>query len=145
MVRTFRTFLAALVAVAFSACVDAAAPSSADAEDTAGADAAVPALGVMSAAELHAALAAKDFVMIDVHVPPAGVIPGTDTRIAYTDVDALAAYLGADLDARVVLTCRSDHMSAEAGAALVARGYRAVRHLAGGMNAWVAAGYALDP
>ena len=142
MVRTFRTFLAALVAVAFSACVDDAAPSNAD---TAGGDAAVPALGVMSAAELHAALVAKDFVMIDVHVPPAGVIPGTDTRIAYTDIDAIAAYLGADLDTRVVLTCRSDRMSAEAGAALVARGYRAVRHLAGGMNAWVAAGYALDP
>jgi rhodanese-related sulfurtransferase len=36
-------------------------------------------------------------------------------------------------------------MSAVAGNALVARGYRGVSELAGGMEAWTAAGYALDP
>jgi rhodanese-related sulfurtransferase len=102
-------------------------------------------LGVITVAELSAELAAKDFVMIDVHIPHAGVVPGTDASIAYTDPDAIAAFVGADLDRKVVLTCLGGPMSVTAGDALVARGYRAVRWLQGGMNAWTAAGYALDP
>lgn len=124
--------------------LDAGEPDAGE-SDAGALDAGPASLGVMTAAELHAALVAKDFLMTDVHIPRAGVIPGTDTSIPYTDVDGLAAYLGPDLDTRVVLTCRSDYMSGVAGAALVARGYRAVRHLQGGMNAWVAAGYTLDP
>ncbi len=124
--------------------LDAGAPD-AGGSDAGALDAGPASLGVMTAAELHAALVAKDFLMIDVHIPRAGVIPGTDTSIPYTDVDGLAAYLGPNLDTRVVLTCLSDHMSTTAGTALAARGYRAVRHLQGGMSAWVAAGYTLDP
>ncbi|MHB8872572.1 MAG: rhodanese-like domain-containing protein [Myxococcaceae bacterium] len=111
----------------------------------AGTDAGQPTLGVLTAVELHDALAAKDFLMIDVHVPYAQVIPGTDTSIPYNDVTALVQYIGADLNRKVVLTCYSDHMSSQAGGALVARGYRRVSHLQGGMAAWTAAGYALQP
>ena len=100
-------------------------------------------LGSVTAAELHAELESKDFLLIDVHTPYARVIPGTDARIAYTDVDALAAYIGADLDRKAVLTCMSGYMSDVAGSALAARGYRAIRQLEGGMEAWTAAGYPL--
>lgn len=124
----------------------AEAAASADAGADAAADAAAqPSLGVITAVELHAALANKDFLMIDVHIPRAGVVPGTDTSIPFNDVPALVQYIGPDVDKKVVLTCRSDAMSGSAGDALATRGYRNVRHLRGGMNAWTAAGYSLDP
>ena len=107
--------------------------------------AADPQLHTMSPAELDAALADKDFLLINVHVPYEGEIPGTDTHLTYTDVDALAAYIGTDLSTQVVIYCKSDHMTDIAGPELVARGYRNVYYLEGGMNAWTAEGYTLDP
>ena len=128
---------------------DAGEPDSgvpdAGAPDAGASDAGQATLGLLTAVELHAALAAKDFLLIDVHTPRAGVVPGTDTSIPFSDVNALAAYIGADLDKKVVLTCLSGGMSDSAGKALIARGYRSVRHLQGGMTAWTAAGYTLDP
>ena len=100
-------------------------------------------LGEMSPTQLHDALANKDFLLIDVHYPNAGSIPGTDARIAYNDVPALVAFIGPNLDSKVVLTCLSGGMSRQAGDALVARGYRNISELTGGMNAWTAAGYPL--
>ena len=108
-------------------------------------DAGQATLGLITATELHTALATKDFLLIDVHTPRAGVVPGTDTSIVFTDVNGLAAYIGADLDKKVVLTCLSAGMSDSAGKALAKRGYRAILNLQGGMTAWTAAGYTLDP
>jgi rhodanese-related sulfurtransferase len=100
-------------------------------------------LGEISAQDLHAALANKDFLLIDVHYPNAGSIPGTDARIAYNDVPSLVAFIGSDLNKKVVLTCLSGHMSKTAGDALAALGYRNISELTGGMTAWTAAGYQL--
>jgi rhodanese-related sulfurtransferase len=127
------------------AATDDAGGDDAGPADAGSSDAGAPTLGLITPTELHAALVTKDFLMIDVHIPYAGVVPGTDTSIAYTNVDGLVGYIGPNLDTRVVLTCYSGGMSSVAGAALVARGYRAVRHLQGGMAAWVAAGYTLTP
>jgi phage shock protein E len=127
---------------------DAAAPP----KDTGGApqdtgsplDAAPPTLCELTPAQLHDALANKDFLLIDVHTPFAGTIPGTDARILYTDIAGLVAFIGSDLRTKVVLTCHSGGMSTSAGTALVSRGYRAVCELSGGMMAWTNAGYTLD-
>ena len=100
-------------------------------------------LGEMSPQQLHDALANKDFLLIDVHTPNQGSIPGTDARIVYTDIDGLAAFIGPNLDTKVVLTCLSGYMSNQAGNALVARGYRNIWELTDGMNAWTKAGYTL--
>ncbi|MBI5544643.1 MAG: rhodanese-like domain-containing protein [Deltaproteobacteria bacterium] len=110
-------------------------------------DAGAPTLGVISVADLHSVLTAnsKDFLLINVHVPFEGDLPGTDRDLPYSDVDGLAAHLGSDLSVRAVVYCKTNHMSTSAGAALVARGYRAIRYLDGGMNAWVAAGHPLAP
>ena len=123
---------------------DAAAATPLDASIPADAG---PTLGVISVKDLYDALSdggTKDFLLINVHTPFAGDIPGTDTDIAYTDPDGLAKYLGPDLDAKVVVYCMSNYMSTIAGNALVAKGYRAVRYLDGGMGAWQAAGYPLN-
>lgn len=104
-----------------------------------------PALHGMSPAELHAALQSKDFLLINVHVPDQGEIPGTDTHIPYTDVDAIAAYIGPDLGTKTVIYCLTDHMALIAGPALVQRGYWNLYYIEGGMSAWQAAGYTVDP
>jgi rhodanese-related sulfurtransferase len=124
---------------------DATVADSATPKDTGGAQDAGPAtLCELTPDELHAALATKDFLLIDVHHPYAGTIPETDARIPDTDIAGLAAFIGPDLDTKVVLTCLHGGMSATAGAALVAKGYRAICELAGGMTEWTRAGYALD-
>jgi rhodanese-related sulfurtransferase len=102
-----------------------------------------PVLHEMSPQQLEAALASKDFLLIDVHTPNAGSIPGTDARIAYTDIAGLVAFIGPNLDTAVVLTCLEGAMSKQAGDELVALGYRNISELTGGMTAWKSAGYPL--
>jgi rhodanese-related sulfurtransferase len=128
-----------------AAGLEAAKPADATVADTAkpATDVAPATLGEMSAQQLHAALANKDFLLIDVHYPNAGSVPQTDARIAFDDIPALVAFIGPDLNRKVVLTCYSGHMSKEAGDTLVARGYRNIGELTGGTNAWTAAGYSL--
>ncbi len=125
--------------------VEASKPADAVAVDTdrPAADLAPATLGELSPQQLYAALANKDFLLIDVHTPNAGSIPGTDARIAYNDIAGLVAFIGPNLDAKVVLTCLSGGMSKTAGNALVARGYRNISELTGGMTAWTEAGYTL--
>jgi rhodanese-related sulfurtransferase len=125
--------------------VEAAKPADAAAFDTAkpATDVAPATLGELSPKQLYDALASRDFLLIDVHYPNAGSIPGTDARIAYDDIPALVAFIGPNLDTKVVLTCLSGGMSKSAGNALVARGYRNISELTGGMNAWTKAGYSL--
>lgn len=88
-------------------------------------------------------MAAIDPIVINVHVPYEGDIPGTDTSIPYDDVDALDTYLRQDHCAEILLVCKSGGMSKSAGDQLIKRGYLRVRDLAGGMQAWTAAGYPL--
>jgi len=101
-------------------------------------------LGVVSPAALQAELASKDFLLINVHVPYEGQIPGTDAHISYLDVDALTERLGAAPGAKAVLYCLTNFMSVGAGNELVARGYRNLRYLDGGMSAWKTAGYPFE-
>ena len=82
-------------------------------------------------------------IVINVHVPYEGDIPGTDVDIPYNNVDAIEAYLKHDHCADLLLVCKSGGMSLTAGNELIRRGYLRVRDVDGGMLAWVAAGYTL--
>lgn len=100
--------------------------------------------GELSPGELSGALATKDFALINVHVPYEGEIAGTDAFIPYDRIGEDTARLPTDRTAAIVLYCRTGRMSAEAATTLIQLGYRNVRHLSGGLEAWQAGGYPIQ-
>jgi rhodanese-related sulfurtransferase len=97
----------------------------------------------LSPTEVADLIATSNPIVIDVHTPYAGDIPGTDTSIPFDHVGDIDTYLHNDKCADVVLVCWSGGMSQAAGIALINLGYLRVRDLDGGMNAWLKAGYPL--
>ena len=135
MLRTNAAF-GLLLAVLLAAC------GSQPAADT---DVRVPVEGGRSYVDITAArladmLEAKDFTLVNVHIPYDGEIAPTDLFIPFDEVEDRLAELPAR-EARIVLYCRSGSMSAIAARTLVAAGYTNVWNLDGGMNAWRALGY----
>lgn len=96
----------------------------------------------LSPAQLRALLRDPSVVLINVHVPFQGAVPGTDAFIPFDRIVG-DPRLPTDRNARIVLYCRSGTMSTVALRSLQGAGYRQVRELRGGMNAWTAAGYSL--
>ena len=102
----------------------------------------------MTPTELNAALASGTaLVLVDVRSPAARaldrrIIPGA----LLADVGAMDHTLrDVALDSELVVYCNCPHevTAAKVAKALVARGYRHVRPLGGGLDAWEAAGYAV--
>ena len=98
----------------------------------------------ISVSRLHEWAGQKDFILVNVHVPYAGDIPGTDLRIPFDRVADHRDKLPADKAARLVVYCRSGPMSAQAWQTLREMGYVQVYHVIGGMRAWSDAGYPLE-
>ena len=96
--------------------------------------------------ELNTMLKIKDFVFVNVHIPFAGNITGTDLSIPYDQINASEnlSQLPADKSAKIILYCRSGRMSAIAAEQLVALGYTNIWNVAGGMDAWEQAGFDLE-
>ncbi len=94
--------------------------------------------------ELNTMLKNKDFVFVNVHIPFAGNITGTDLSIAYDQIENELAQLPSDKNAKIFLYCRSGHMSTIAAEKLVSLGYTNVWSLKGGMVEWEKAGFDLE-
>ena len=97
----------------------------------------------LSPSEVADLIATSNPIVINVHTPYAGDIPGTDTSIPFDHINDIDTYLHGDKCANVVLICWSGGMSQSAGNALINLGYLRVSDLDGGMNAWQKAGYPL--
>ena len=94
--------------------------------------------------ELNAMLKNKDFVFINVHIPFAGNIAGTDASIPYDQIEQSLPQLPSDKNAKIVLYCRSGHMSQIAAEKLVSLGYTNIWNLKGGMIDWEKDGYNIE-
>jgi rhodanese-related sulfurtransferase len=98
----------------------------------------------VSPRELNALLKNKDFIFVNVHLPFAGNIAGTDLSIPYDRIEQNLSQLPANKDSRIMLYCRSGHMSQIAAEKLVALGYSNVWNLNGGMVDWEKEGLELQ-
>jgi phage shock protein E len=94
--------------------------------------------------ELNTMLKNKDFVFVNVHTPFAGNIAGTDLSIAYDQIEQNLSQLPTDKNAKIVLYCRSGHMSRIAAEKLVSLGFTNIWDLKGGMVDWEQAGYSIQ-
>ena len=94
-------------------------------------------------AELDKMLGDKDFTLINVHVPYAGDLPGTDFSVSYLEVEQNISQFPQDKGARIVLTCLTGPMSVDAAEILVGLGYTNVFNLDKGMVEWEQQGYQL--
>lgn len=96
-----------------------------------------------------AAFAAKikepGVVVIDVHTPDQGTIPGTTLKIPYNQIRTNVSKLPADKSTPLAVYCRSGSMSAMAVRELAGLGYRNLFELGGGFNAWKASGRSMLP
>lgn len=91
--------------------------------------------------ELEAMLARQDFLLVNVHVPNEGEIPGTDLHLPFDQIGQHTAELPVSKQAPIVLYCRSGSMSAIAARELVGLGYSQIYNLDGGFRAWTEAGF----
>jgi rhodanese-related sulfurtransferase len=90
----------------------------------------------------------KGFFLIDVRSPQehlTGVIPGTDMNIEYRQIRARHHEIGAKPDDHIVVYCQGGQRSSIAAETLADLGYRHVYNVRGSMNAWIQAGYPVQP
>jgi rhodanese-related sulfurtransferase len=91
---------------------------------------------------------AKGFFLIDVRSTQehmTGMIPGTDLNIEYTEIKRRHREIGARPDDHIVVYCQSGQRSNIAAETLADLGYKHVYNVSGSMNAWLSAGYPVQP
>jgi rhodanese-related sulfurtransferase len=82
-------------------------------------------------------------IVVNVHIPYEGHIDDTDAFVPFDEIGTWDD-LPTDRNTPIALYCRSGNMSAQATATLIGLGFTNVADLAGGMNAWTAAGNQLQ-
>ena len=85
-------------------------------------------------------IAAKDFVLVNTHIPYEGEIPATDLLIPFNEVDRYVDRLPTDKTAAIIVYCKAGPMGDIAADRLIDLGYTNVMHFKAGMNGWERAG-----
>ncbi len=98
---------------------------------------------VITVTQLKSMLDNKDFLLVNVHIPYAGEIKGTDLFIPYNEIEVNLSKLPADKGTKIVVYCRSGNMSGIAAKTLTRLGYTNIQDVDGGMEAWEQQGYQL--
>ena len=98
----------------------------------------------VTSTELNTLLKDRDFIFVNVHIPFAGNITGTDLSIPYDQIEQNLSQLPSDKNAKLVLYCRSGHMSQIAAEKLVSLGYTNIWNLQGGMIDWEKEGFEIQ-
>lgn len=91
--------------------------------------------------ELRQEMSSKQFVFINVHTPYEGEIEQTDIFIDFDKMEQNKDKLPMDRTTKIILYCKTGHMSKTAASKLAELGYTNIFHLAGGTEAWEKAGY----
>jgi rhodanese-related sulfurtransferase len=133
--------LALLFAAALAGC-----SSSNPTQSTGGSDITTVGVGgsqLLTPAEFAATIADDGVTVVNVHIPYEGHIAGTDAFVPFDTIGTWSD-LPDDRTTPIALYCRSGTMSATAAESLLELGYTNVVDLAGGMNAWIAAGQQLE-
>ncbi len=100
---------------------------------------------MLTAVQLRDALQRKDFLFVNVHIPPGPQIPGTDKYVPYDKIEQNLSSFPSDKAAKIVVYCRSGSMSAVAVRDLARFGFSNVWDVEGGTVAWEAQGFELRP
>lgn len=132
-------FLVGVVALLVSACSQSAPALTPEREVTVDGKS----YQVITVTQLKSMLNNKDFLLVNVHVPYAGEIRGTDLFVPYNEIDQNLSKLPLDKGAKIVVYCRSGSMSSIAAKTLTRLGYTNIRDVDGGMLAWEKEGYPL--
>jgi rhodanese-related sulfurtransferase len=135
--RLFSGFLLAILILLISACGASGTDSSSVANEPNGRNA--DGYRDITVQELENMLSAKDFTLVNVHIPYEGEIEPTDLFIPFDQISGNLDQLPKK-DDQIVLYCRSGSMSTTAAKELANLGYTNVLELDGGFNAWKAAG-----
>ncbi|HSL44870.1 MAG TPA: rhodanese-like domain-containing protein [Anaerolineales bacterium] len=98
----------------------------------------------ISVTELNSMLKDKDFLLVNVHIPFAGNIPGTDLSIPFDQIEQNWLQLPEDKSAKIVLYCRSGRMSQIAAEKFVLLGYTNIWDVTGGMVDWEQAEFQIE-
>ena len=98
----------------------------------------------ISAGDLNTILTDKDVLLVNVHIPFAGNIPGTDLSIPFDQIEQNLTQLPMEKNAKIVLYCRSGRMSQIAAEQFVSLGYTNIWDLRGGMVDWEQARYQIE-
>jgi rhodanese-related sulfurtransferase len=97
----------------------------------------------MTVDQLYSVIEEKDFLLLNVHVPNEGNIPGTDLEIPFDRIADYGDVLPEEKNSPIVLYCKGESMSLTAAQTLIEIGYTHVTSLDGGYLAWQEAGYPL--
>ena len=94
----------------------------------------------VSPEEFYRLMQNGDVFVIDVHVPKQKHIPGTNAWIPYDRIEEYTDLLPKDKSTKILVYCRSGHMSKMAASKLAQMGYENIYELEGGVIAWQEAG-----